>query len=75
MGARAELVDGSVVRVVQSGDVVRPSITAGKRTVIESDYEKLVNKPRINSVQLSGDRSFDELGMSPCSSDDITNLL
>ena len=27
------------------------------------DYSRLVNKPSINSVELDGDRSFDDLGL------------
>ena len=28
-----------------------------------NDYEKLSHKPQINGVELSGDKSFEELGM------------
>ena len=28
-----------------------------------NDYEKLSHKPRINGVELSGDKSFEDLGM------------
>lgn len=29
-----------------------------------NDYEKLSRKPQINGVELSGDKSFEELGMN-----------
>lgn len=29
----------------------------------ENDYEKLVNKPRINARELVGDKSFEDLGL------------
>lgn len=30
--------------------------------MMEKDYDKLNNKPSINGVELSGDRSFEDLG-------------
>ena len=39
------------------------------------DYETLENKPQINSVELIGNKSFDDLGMSALSNMDIFNIL
>ena len=36
-----------------------------------SDYERLINKPKIEGVELIGDKTFDELGLEECSNEDI----
>lgn len=40
-----------------------------------NDYEKLKNKPSINEVELSGDKSFEELGISPLSNLEIMQII
>lgn len=39
------------------------------------DYEHLVNKPKINHVELVGDKSFPELGIRTISSGEILDIL
>ena len=39
-----------------------------------NDYEKLLNLPSIESVQLKGNKSFEDLGLTVCSNLDIDNL-
>ena len=39
------------------------------------DYEELINKPSIETVTLIGDKSFEELGLSPLDGDDLLNIL
>ena len=39
------------------------------------DYDLLINKPLIESVELQGDKTFEELGLSPIDADDIINIL
>lgn len=39
-----------------------------------SNYEVLSNKPRINDVELRGNKTFDELGMIECSNQDIEDI-
>lgn len=39
------------------------------------DYEKLRNKPQIESVELLGNKSFDELGLIPLDADDLIEIL
>ena len=41
----------------------------------ENDYEKLKNKPSINGVELVGNQSFDDLGMSELTALDVFNIL
>lgn len=40
-----------------------------------SDYEKLKNKPQINSVELTGNRSLESLGIEKITNSEILNLL
>lgn len=39
------------------------------------NYEKLKNKPSINKVVLSGDKSFEDLGLSPLSNLEIMGII
>ena len=39
------------------------------------DYEKLKNLPQINDVKLTGNKSFEELGMTEATNIEIDNLL
>lgn len=43
--------------------------------VIEKDYEKLVNKPSINGVELIKDKSFEELGCTPMKNSEILEII
>lgn len=40
-----------------------------------NDYQKLKNKPSINEVELTGDRSFEDLGLSPLSNLEIMQII
>jgi len=42
-----------------------------KIQVGNSDYEALINKPKIESVELIGNKNFEDLGLEECSNDDI----
>lgn len=39
------------------------------------DYSILINKPRINGVELISDRSFEELGLEELTEADMYNIL
>ena len=43
--------------------------------IIEKDYEKLVNKPKINGVELIQDKSFEDLGFSPITNSEILEII
>lgn len=49
--------------------------TFGSAVTTGLNYEKLYNKPQINSVELIGNKSFDDLGLSSLSNMDIHNIL
>lgn len=40
-----------------------------------SDYEKLKNKPRLNGVELIGDKSFEDVGLVALSNSELEKLL
>ena len=42
--------------------------------VYENDYNKLINKPQIEGNTLEGDETFDELGMTPLSSQELADM-
>ena len=39
------------------------------------DYEKLTNRPQIESVELRGNKTFDDLGLVPIDADDLIGIL
>ena len=40
-----------------------------------SDYEKLKNKPRLNGMELVGDKSFEDVGLVALSNSELEKLL
>lgn len=40
-----------------------------------TDYREMLNKPQINNVELTGDKSFEDLGAETLSNIDIDNLI
>lgn len=40
-----------------------------------NDYEKLTNKPKINEVELEGNKSLEELGISPLTNMEILDII
>lgn len=40
----------------------------------ENDYEKLIKKPRINGVELIGNKTLEDLGIEECTNQDIDNM-
>lgn len=40
-----------------------------------NDYEKLTNKPSINEVVLSGDKTFEDLGLTPLTNIEIMQII
>lgn len=39
------------------------------------NYEELDNKPKIESVELVGDKTFEQLGLEPMDADDLLEIL
>ena len=44
------------------------------KVVYEKNYENLKNKPRINDIELVGNKSFEDLGDIPLSNIEILNM-
>lgn len=44
-------------------------------TLTSGNYEAMENKPSIETVTLSGNKSFDDLGLSALSADDLLEIL
>lgn len=42
--------------------------------VYENDYNKLVNKPQIEGNTLENDKTFDDLGMTPLSAQELADM-
>lgn len=45
------------------------------RTVQQTNYERLANKPSIEDVTLSGNKTFNDLGLSALNADDLIEIL
>lgn len=43
--------------------------------MVEKDYEKLINRPKIESVELIGDKSFEQLGLLSITNSEIEAIL
>ena len=42
--------------------------------ISENDYEKLIKKPRINEVELKGNKTLEDLGLEECLNQDIEDM-
>lgn len=41
---------------------------------VSSNYDLLINKPKINKVELEGDKSLEEIGVAEATAQDILDL-
>lgn len=62
-------VTGRITPVAKMRGVVDKS-----QSVHEKDYDNLLNKPKINEVELMGDKSFDDLGLIPLTNTEIAKM-
>ena len=65
--------------VLEMGNIT-PTIDLEVQEVMEgfrgtTDYDKLENKPSINDVELNGDKSLGDLGISPLSDLEIMEII
>lgn len=68
--------------VVIDGDVSLQNVIDGSAYPIlrvsdggTADYERLINIPKIESVVLIGDKSFEDLGLEELSGEDLIRIL
>lgn len=59
------VIDGSAYPVLRASDG-----SGGTR-----DYERLINKPRIEEVELIGNKDFEDLGLIELDGDDLIRIL
>lgn len=71
LSPRASLTGTLSPKASLSGSLTIPSISVYG----EKDYEKLFNHPQIESNVLIGNKTFEELGLSELSGDDLINIL
>lgn len=58
-----------------NGNVQGEKSLSGKANgATSNDYEKLVNLPSIESAELRGDMTLEDIGLEECSNIDIDNL-
>lgn len=79
MAYREKTLTGQISAAAMSGSLNADASMAGElkmpRSTHEKDYEKLVNKPCINGVELIQDKSFEELGDHALTNFEILELM
>lgn len=66
---------GNTISGVLTVDRLEGTLTVPSSIGGVKDYEKLTNKPSIETVELIGDKSFEELGLEALSNSDLMELL
>lgn len=64
--------------VVIDGEFSLKNVIDGEACEIQrvsKNYEVLINKPQINSVELIGNKTFEELGLVELDGDDLIRIL
>lgn len=79
---RTVVIDGEItMRNVIDGEITENNVIDGSAYEIlkvdegTRDYEKLINKPQIEAVTLIGNKTFEELGLSPIDGNEIISIL
>ena len=80
MAVTEKSISGSLVNAASvSAELSASSAVSGALKMaqarVEKDYEKLLNKPCINGVELSGNKDFEELGFSELTALDVFTIL
>lgn len=72
-------ISGNISAATMSGSLNSDTGMSGSlnmaERVYEKDYEKLINRPSINGVELIKDKSFEELGVSPMTNSEILEII
>ncbi|MGN0637704.1 MAG: hypothetical protein ACI4J0_04990 [Huintestinicola sp.] len=64
---------GAVTGLLKASEGLTGHLDTGKG-VSSDDYNRLINKPKINGVVLASDRSFEELGEHTLTNDEILEI-
>lgn len=70
-----ELVDNDILDIDLDASEDEFSIDIMDYEEVENDYNKLINKPSINGVELIGDKSFADLHLIPIPHEGIMDIL
>lgn len=61
---------------VSAAPVISASVeTVMHTTLTEKDYNNIINKPRIENIELVGNKTLENFGMKPVSADDLLRIL
>jgi len=71
----AEVKESVKVSVNNGGATVKSSGAKEVLQVVTNDYEVLKNKPQINDVTLSGNKSFEDLGLESITNSELEDML
>ena len=69
MAYREKELTGQISAVNMSGTLKQAD------RVVEKDYEKLINRPSINGVELIKDKSLEDIGCIPMKNSEILSLI
>lgn len=58
----------STQRCVLTGEITVPKVVG------TADYNKLYNLPQIESITLQGNKTFEDLGMTECTNQEIIDM-
>lgn len=61
--------------ILEDEDVLDIQLETDISEVVTSNYPDLQNKPKINNVDLVGDKSFDELGLKGLTNSELEKIL
>ena len=57
-------------------DIADEALAKAEQAVLASgDYTPLINKPKINGIELSGDKTSEEIGIKVLTNKELENLL
>lgn len=66
---------GTLNGTLSSNATLSGGLTVPRSTSGANDYERLKNKPSIESVELTGDKTFEELGLASIDNTELMELL
>lgn len=75
LGATVTVGEVSVGNEITIENVGTPHDAVLNFTLTDGDYEALRNKPSIENVTLSGDKTFSDLGLAAIEADDLLEIL
>lgn len=79
MAVVEKIMTGRISSAALSAEICAAASVSGTlnmaKGTVENDYEKLINKPKINGVELVSDKSFEELGDASLTNFEILEIM